>query len=361
MKIVVSNDSYKECLSAGEVAKTIGAALRERWPDAEVLELPLADGGEGTLDILAGALGASMYTATVHDPLSRPVIAKFAIAGDTAIVESAQAIGLALLSPAERNPLIASSKGLGELLLAAQAEGCSRIIVTLGGSATCDGGKGMLDVPGIEALKGLDIELLVDVNAPFTGPYGAARVFAPQKGAFPEDVEILEERMIIQAARLFEDTGVDVTDLPGAGAAGGIAGALVAVLGAVLHNGIDRVLDLVRFDELIQDADLIITGEGKSDAQTIMGKVPMGVLKRVNTYNEDVPGSPVGKQIPVVLVSGRIEDRSKLESAGFAKIIEVSPRDIPLHQLLEPGYAKTMIAMAIKDSLLILMDTPRVR
>ncbi len=347
MKIVVSNDSYKECLSAGEVANTIGAALRERWPDAEVLELPLADGGEGTLDILTRALGASVRLTTVHDPLGRPVLARFAMAGDTAIVESAQAVGLGLLSPAERNPLIASSWGLGELLIAAKAEGCSRIIVTLGGSATCDGGKGMLEVPGLEMLKDVGIELLADVNAPFTGPHGAARVFAPQKGASPEDVEILEERMQAQAARLFEDTGVNVSDLPGAGAAGGIAGALVATFGAVLYNGIDRVLDLVRFDELIRGADLIITGEGKSDAQTLMGKVPMGVLRRVESYNAGSHGNSFGKQIRVALVSGRIEDREGLFSAGFNPIVEVSPRDVPLSTLLDPENARRLIGHAI--------------
>lgn len=326
MRIIIAPDSYKECLPSPQVAASLGAGARARWPEAEVVELPLADGGEGTLDILAKALQATPMTVVVHDPLGRPVQARYAISDHTAIIEVAQAVGLSLLAPEERNPLKASSTGLGELLLAAYENGCRHYIIGMGGTATCDGGAGMLAVPGIEALRGARLELLCDVDAPFLGPKGAARVFAPQKGASPEDVEVLETSMRELAAKMLAQTGVDVADMPGAGAAGGLAGALVASFGAIIENGIDRILDLVRFREWADGANLIITGEGKSDAQTLMGKVPMGVLRNSGTA-------------PVALLSGRIEDRARLQQAGFNPIVEVSPRSLPLAQAMNPTVA----------------------
>lgn len=326
MRIIVAPDSFKECLPSPQVAASLGAGARARWPEAEVVELPLADGGEGTLDILAKALQATPMTAVVHDPLGRPVQARYAISDHTAIIEVAQAVGLSLLAPEERNPLKASSTGLGELLLAAYENGCRHYLIGMGGTATCDGGAGMLSVPGILQLQDALFELLCDVDAPFLGPKGAARVFAPQKGASPEDVEVLEDRMRKQAAKLLVQTGVDVSCLPGAGAAGGLAGALVAAFGAEIEKGIDRILDLVRFQEWADGADLIITGEGKSDAQTLMGKVPMGVLQNAGTA-------------PVALLSGRIEDRTRLQEAGFNPIVEVSPRSLSLAQAMTPTVA----------------------
>lgn len=334
MKIVIAPDSFKECMSSRQVAAAIATAVKQRWPQAQIVELPLADGGEGTLDILAEALDARIVTASVHDPLGRLVQARYAIAGETAIVEVAQAVGLSLLTPQERNPLTASSQGLGELLLAAYENGARHYIIGLGGTATCDGGAGMLSIPGIEVLRGASFELLCDVDAPFFGPRGAARVFAMQKGARQEDVEVLENRMKEQAARLMDQTGVDVSHSPGAGAAGGLAGALMARFGARICSGIERVLELVRFQEAIQDANLIITGEGKSDAQTLMGKVPMGVLQQAGG-------------VPVALLSGRIEDRTALERAGFGPILEVSPRSLPLSDSLNPQNASKNLMQAV--------------
>ena len=232
MKIILAPDSFKECLSSREVAAVWASAAREKWPGAEVVEMPLADGGEGTLDVLAAAMGADICQVSVHDPLGRSVQASYGVAGETAIIEVAQACGLQLLQPSERNPLIASSRGVGELLMAAYGEGCRHFLVGLGGSAICDGGAGMMEVPGIKYLTEITIELLCDVNAPFVGPKGAARLFAPQKGASPEDVEVLEERMFKLAARMLTETGVDVTSMPGAGAAGGLGGAFMAYFGA---------------------------------------------------------------------------------------------------------------------------------
>lgn len=313
----------------------MAAAVREASPEAVVMELPLADGGEGTLDVLAAALGAQVHSETVSDPLGRPVEARFGVWGETAIIEVAQACGLSLLEPAERNPLNTSSQGVGELLLAAHGLGCRHFLVGLGGSATCDGGTGMLAALGINNLKDSSFELLCDVDAPFVGPRGAARVFAPQKGASPADVEVLEERMRSLAAEWFRSTGIQVADTPGAGAAGGLAGAFMAHLDATVVSGIRRVLDLVRFREASAGAHLIITGEGRSDAQTLQGKVPYGVLQ-------------IADSIPVALVSGRIEDREALSRAGFSYLVEATPRDLPLAQALDPQIAESLLYQAVQ-------------
>ena len=334
MRIIIAPDSFKECLPSPQVAANLAAGARARWPEAEVVELPLADGGEGTLDILAKALQVTPMTASVHDPLGRPVQARYAISGHTAIIEVAQAVGLSLLAPEERNPLKASSAGLGELLLAAYENGCRHYMIGMGGTATCDGGAGMLSVPGILQLQDARFELLCDVDAPFLGPKGAARVFAPQKGASPVDVEILEDRMRAQAAKLLAQTGVDVSCLPGAGAAGGLAGALVATFKADIKKGTDRILDLVHFRDMAAGADLVITGEGKSDVQTLMGKVPMGILQNAGNT-------------PVALLSGRVEDRAALQQAGFTPIVEVSPRSIPLAQAMNPSVATETLFKAV--------------
>jgi glycerate kinase len=333
MKIVLAPDSFKECLTAAQVARAMAQAVQEACPSARIIRMPLADGGEGTLEVLVPALGASLREVTVSDPLGRPVRARYGVAGETAIIEVAQACGLSLLRPQERQPLIASSRGVGELLMAACAEGCRHFLVGLGGSAICDGGAGMMAVPGIRNLTSL--ELLCDVDAPFVGPTGAARVFAPQKGASPEEVEMLETRMLSLAARMQEETGVDVRQMPGAGAAGGLGGALMAYLGARMVSGIGRILELVHFSDAVEDASLVITGEGQSDAQTLQGKVPYGVLQNA-------------KGTPVALLSGRIVDRPALESAGFHPVVEVSPRHLSLREALTPSIARRNIQSAVK-------------
>ena len=339
MKIVLAPDSYKECLTADEVTKAMADAVLEHYPGAEVVRLPLADGGEGTLDVLAKALGAQIHETTVTDPLERPVTARYGVIGETAFIEIAQACGLSLLHPSERNPLLATSRGVGELLMAAYAEGCRHFIVGLGGSATCDGGSGMLEAPGFKEIKGVSVELLCDVDAPFVGSMGAARVFAPQKGASAQDVEMLESRMVKLADVIHQETGVDVSNLPGAGAAGGLGGAFMAYLDAKMVNGVNRIMDFTGFDEACQDATLIVTGEGKSDAQTLMGKVPMGVLIRA-------------KGVPVALLSGRVENQDMLERAGFSPIVEVSPRNLPLSQSMNPTFTIANLQKAVKKALL---------
>lgn len=334
MKIILAPDSFKECLSSREVAAVWASAVREKWPGAEVVEMPLADGGEGTLDVLAAAMGADIRQVSVHDPLGRSVQASYGVTGKTAIIEVAQACGLQLLQPSERNPLIASSRGVGELLLAAYGKGCRHFLIGLGGSAICDGGAGMMEVPGIKNLADISIELLCDVNAPFVGPKGAARVFAPQKGASSDDVEVLEERMLKLAAHMKEESGIDVTHLPGAGAAGGLGGAFMAYFGAQMVSGIQKVLDLYHFSEVVEGASLVITGEGKSDAQTLQGKLPSGVLKNA-------------KGTLVALLSGRIENSPELLRAGFHQVIEVTPRSLPVSEALKPEVAKGLLREAV--------------
>ena len=335
MKIVIAPDSFKECLSAAQVAEAMSQAVRGLRPDVQVISMPMADGGEGTLEALFDPMGARIQTVAVHDPLGRTISADYGVSGKTAIVEVARACGLQLLKMEERNPLIASSQGVGEIIVDACRKGCSRIIIGLGGTATCDGGKGMMSVPGIrEALATCSIELLCDVKAPFLGPEGAARVFAPQKGATPEQVNLLEERMTELAKEIKSETGVDVSDMPGAGAAGGLSGALMADSGAQMMPGVIRVMELCGFSEAIRGASLIITGEGKSDCQTLMGKVPYGILKHSNG-------------VPVVLMSGRIEDRPMLEQAGFSKLIEISPRNLPLKEAMMPDITLQNIKKSI--------------
>lgn len=336
-KVVIAPDSFKGCLSAQEVASTLASALSRSRPDWEVVAHPLADGGEGTVDVLTPALDGEFRLAVVSDPLGRPVTARYGLVDDTAIIEVAEACGLKYLEPSERNPLTASTYGVGELLLEARAQGARHFVIGLGGTATCDGGAGMLQVPGLrEALKDCALELLCDVEIPFIGPEGAVQRYAPQKGASPADLAILEERMKAFAGTLLSETGVDVLALPSAGAAGGLAGAFTACFGATDHSGIDRILDLTGFDAVLEGADLVITGEGKSDRQTLSGKVALGVLHRA-------------KAIPVILLSGRIEDADALAAAGFSKLIQVSPSDLPLEEAMKPEVTKANLRKAVDD------------
>ncbi|MBR1926297.1 MAG: glycerate kinase [Bacteroidales bacterium] len=334
MKIVVAPDSFKECLSAGEVASAIASGILSVCPEAEVSCVPLSDGGEGMTNILTERLGAERVSVPVTGPIGETVSASYGRGGDTAILDVASACGIQLVPPDRKDPLIATSRGVGELIAAAVRGGCDELVIGLGGSATCDGGEGMMAVPGLRDLTaGVRIHALCDVDNPFVGPRGAARVFGPQKGAGPEAVEILEERMRNHALRILSETGTDVTDMRGAGAAGGLGGALHAYLGAELVSGIGAVLDLVGFDKEIVDADYIITGEGASDLQTLSGKVPIGVLRRSGV-------------VPVFLVSGRIRDREALQGAGFSGLFQVTPDSVPTSEAVRPDVARRNLSQA---------------
>lgn len=337
-KIVIACDSYKGCLSSSEVAGAAAKGVAEVYPDCEIVRLAVADGGEGTVDALVETLGGHLEWAEVSDPLGRPVKAAYGIAGDLAIIESAAACGLTLLSKEERNPLITTTKGLGELILAAIDHGCRRFLVGLGGSATNDGGMGMISADGfLERARGLSFTVACDVDTPYIGAHGASRVFGPQKGASEEDVEILEERLRGYALKILKDTGIDVSDMVGAGAAGGLGGAFRAYLGAELKRGVDLVLDQIGFDNIIDGADLVITGEGCSDYQTLKGKTASGVLERAKR-----------KGIPVMLVSGAIRDGQMLRDGGFGVIAAASPQGMSLAEAMRPETAEHNIYETVK-------------
>ena len=283
-------------------------------------------------------LGGHLEWAEVSDPLGRPVKAAYGVAGDLAIIESAAACGLTLLTKEERNPLVTSTKGLGELIMAAIDKGCKKFLVGLGGSATNDGGMGMIRAEGfLEKTKGMKFTVACDVDTPYVGEHGASRVFGPQKGASEQDVEILEERLGGYALTILKETGVDVRDMAGAGAAGGLGGAFRAYLGAELKRGVDLVLDQIDFDSKIQGADLVITGEGCSDYQTLKGKTASGVLERAKCQG-----------IPVALVSGAVRDEQMLRDGGFGIIEAVSPLSMSREEAMRPEMAKSNICQTVK-------------
>ena len=337
-KIVIACDSYKGCLSSSDVANAAAHGVAEVYPDCEVIKLAVADGGEGTVEALVDTLGGHLEWAEVSDPLGRPVKAAYGVAGDLAIIESAAACGLTLLTKEERNPLVTSTKGLGELIMAAIDKGCRKFLIGLGGSATNDGGMGMIRAEGFrEKTKGMKFTVACDVDTPYIGEHGASRVFGPQKGASEQDVEILEERLGGYALTILKETGVDVRDMAGAGAAGGLGGAFRAYLGAELKRGVDLVLDQIDFDSKIRGADLVITGEGCSDYQTLKGKTASGVLERAKRQG-----------IPVALVSGAVRDEQMLRDGGFGIIEAVSPLSMSREEAMRPEMAKFNICQTVK-------------
>ncbi len=324
MKIVIAPQGFKGSLTALEVASAIAGGIRKIEPDAEIDLVPVADGGDGTLQALVDSSGGRVVTTSVTGPLGAPVDADWGALGDgdTAVIEMARASGLALLDPSDLDPLNASTIGAGELFKTALDAGHRRFIIGIGGSATNDGGAGMMqalgarlldadgnDLPaGGAALAGLDridvsgldprvadlsIDVACDVNNPLCGPDGASAVFGPQKGATPELVEQLDAALARFADVVERDLGRDVRDIPGAGAAGGLGAGLMAFLNAKLKAGVDIVLDAVDLESHLEGADLVITGEGQIDHSTIFNKAPVGVAERSKK-----------RGIPVIAIAG---------------------------------------------------------
>ncbi len=331
MRVVIAPDSFKGSASAKEVAQAIADGLKVALPDSEFDLVPMADGGEGTVEALVVATGGKIVTKRVTGPLGEPVDAFFGILGDgeTAVIEMAAAAGLHLVPPEKRNPLLTTTYGVGELIKAALDAGCKRVIVGIGGSATNDGGAGMAQALGAKLLDEngneigfgggelgkvarIDIseldsrlretEILVacDVTNPLTGPNGASAVYGPQKGATPEMVKLLDENLRHYAAIIRRDLGVDVEHVPGAGAAGGLGAGLMAFCQAKLKRGVELVIQVVRLDERVQKANLVITGEGKIDFQTGFGKVPHGVAQVAKRYKK-----------PVIAIVGQLGEGSE--------------------------------------------------
>jgi glycerate kinase len=319
MKIVIAPDSFKESLTAMAVANEIEAGFREIFPDAEYRKLPVADGGEGTVQAMIDASGGKLVALNVNGPLGEPVAAFYGLMGDgqTAVIEMAAASGLELVVPAQRNPLLTTSYGTGQLIRHALDAGARRFVLGIGGSATNDGGAGMLqalggrlldgtgadlavgggalsmldriDVSGLDArIKDCTFDVACDVNNPLVGPQGASAIFGPQKGATPEMVARLDDNLRHYARIIAKDLGHEVAEVPGAGAGGGIGAAMMVFLGGRLRPGSEIVTDAVGLDAAVADADLVLTGEGRIDGQTIQGKTPVGVARVAQRHGKPV-------------------------------------------------------------------------
>jgi glycerate kinase len=339
-KIITAIDSFKGCLTSAEANRAAAEGILAHNPDAEIVTIPVSDGGEGWLEAFQAAVGGHLVEVKVNDPLMRPILAQYLIHDDTAVIEIAKASGLTLLKPEERNPMKTTSYGTGQLIVDAVRSGYRHIIVGLGGSATSDCGIGMLQAIENSKLKidnGVRFTIATDVRNPFCGEKGAAHVFAPQKGATPEMVIKLDERARQFAEESALRFGYDRQEVPGAGAAGGLGYAFLQYMNADCRSGIDLLLDAVCFEELLKDASLIITGEGSADKQTLMGKVPFGILQKAKPFH-----------VPVVLIAGRIRDKQLLLDAGFSNLECINPPDISIDEALKPNVAKRNIAILMQ-------------
>lgn len=365
MKVLIAPDKFKLSLSAAEAAEAMRLGVLDAAPDADVLTLPVADGGEGTLDTLVTAARGRTLRRTVTGPLGEPVEARFGLLpGGAAVVELAEAAGYRLVPECRRDPARATTRGVGELLIAALDEGATSLLVAIGGSATNDGGAGMLqgvgarlldadgrDIPpgggGLARLDRADlstvdprlrlrpVRVACDVNNPLTGPRGASAVYGPQKGATPAMIELLDANLRRFAQILRRDAAVDVEFTPGAGAAGGIGAGLLA-LGARLLPGADLVLNAIGFDAALRGAALVLTGEGCIDEQTPSGKVVAAVVAHAGRAG-----------VPVHAFAGRVEPGFEaLYTLGLAGAHEVSPRSAPLETALRDGAANLRRAVA---------------
>ncbi|PAE08361.1 glycerate kinase [Terribacillus saccharophilus] len=356
MKIVIAPDSYKESLSALEAANAIERGFKVIFPEAVYNKMPMADGGEGTVQSLVDATNGKIEERTVTGPIGKPVKAFFGLMGDgeTAVIEMAAASGLHLVPTEDRNPLTTSTKGTGELISAALDLGVQHIIIGLGGSATNDGGAGMIqalggrlldeagkdigdgggalaqlaviDLAGLDnRLKDVRVEVACDVDNPLTGPRGASAIFGPQKGATPDMVELLDKNLSHFADIAEKALGKSFRDIEGVGAAGGLGASLLAFLNADLKRGIDIVLHAVDFEEAVKDADLVITGEGRIDSQTIYGKTPIGVAKAAKKYG-----------VPVIGLAGSLsQDSDVVYEHGIDVLFSIVPGVVTLPEAFE--------------------------
>lgn len=381
MKIVIASDSFKGSLASMEVARSVEMGILDVFPSCDIVKVAVADGGEGTMDALCQSLGGKVVRIPVEDPIGRTINASYVILedGNTAVLEMSSASGLTLLTPAERNPMLTSTYGTGQLIDDAIGRGCRRFLVGIGGSATNDAGMGMLtalgyrfldaegnELPGAgaslskvcgidcsgvsQAVRDSEFIVACDVDSPLYGPDGAAYVFAPQKGADPDMVKALDDGLRHYADVVASYTGKipmhggpsctgetsimkDAASMPGAGAAGGLGYAFVAFFGARLQRGVDMVLDAVGFDSIIEGADLVITGEGRIDAQTLTGKTPYGVLQRASRQN-----------IPVIALAGSV---ALDDSSGFTAIRQITPPDMQLSEAMLPAVASANLRRTI--------------
>ena len=351
LRILVAPNAFKESLSAIDAARAIAKGVRRGLPKAQVTEIPIADGGDGTLEAVISGTSGRILKARIVGPLGNRITAEYGITGDskTAVIEMSRASGLALVPPEKRNPMRTTSFGTGQLICAALDRGVNRILLGIGGSATVDGGIGALQALGVSfldrqgkpvghggagllaiesidlshlppGLKQVDVLVACDVDNPLTGPKGAAAVFGPQKGATPVMVKDLDYALARLAALIARTTGRQVEPIPGAGAAGGIAGSLLGLLGAKLRPGSELVFDLLKLDKIVPKMDWVITGEGQIDFQTQFGKGP-GMLAKLAARHG----------VPVVGIAGSIADNAgKLSSKGFTALFSITNRPMDL-------------------------------
>ena len=377
-RIVIASDSFKGSLSSLEVAEAAAKGINAVIPDCRIVCLEIADGGEGTSKVLTRHFHGQKMKVKVSDPLGRQIEAEYGIAKidgkQTAIIEMAQASGLPLLSAGERNPLSTSTYGTGEMILDAANRGCRRFIIGIGGSATNDGGTGMLEALGfiftnydgmkmtglcgrsIKDISDIDSSMVpqaiaesefivaCDVDTPFCGDEGAAAVFGPQKGATPQMVVELEDGMLNLNAVINQKYHIDLSSVPGSGAAGGLGGAFNACLGANLKRGIDTVLDTLGFNSILKEADLVITGEGKLDGQTKQGKVISGIVSRAHASG-----------VPVIAIAGILDmSDEETKESGLAAAFSIGPRPITesdLKHAMRPEVASENITDTVAKAL----------
>lgn len=366
MKILIAPDSFKESLTAQEAADAVECGLKKALPDAEYLKVPMADGGEGTVQSLLDATGGRRQTVDVCAPLGDRVAASLGLSGDgkTAFIEMAAASGLHLVPHEKRNPLITTSYGTGELIRAALEAGVGKIILGIGGSATNDGGAGMLqalgarlldadgtelpqggaalaglariDLSGLDAcLKEVAVEVACDVDNPLCGEQGASAVFGPQKGATPQMVAELDAALNRFAHIIERDSGISIAHHPGAGAAGGMGGGLLLLHNACLKSGVEIVMEAVGLAEKIKDADWVITGEGRMDGQSVRGKTPAGVAKLAKRFGK-----------PVIAIVGSLgDDYAAVYDAGIDAVFPIIRSVSSLEETLRQARAN-LIASA---------------
>ena len=376
MKIVIAVDSFKGCLSSSSIANAVEEGIQNTLPGCEMIKVPIADGGEGTVDALVDATQGKIITIPVHNPLMQPIQASYGMTGDgqTAIIEMSAASGLDLIPLRPGNVMDTTTYGTGEMIADAIERGCRNFIIGVGGSATNDAGMGMMQALGVRftdeegnevekggkslsSIRHIDTQnqlselqdctfhIATDVTNPFYGPQGAACIFGPQKGGNEEQIKALDKGMKHLAELIFETTGKEIGHLPGAGAGGGMGGGCVAFLQANISPGIELIMDYLHFDEIIRGAGLVITGEGKMDRQTLFGKVPVGIAR-----------AAASQQIPVIAITGQLDITAdkELREAGLSAIFPIHPAPISLEKAMQPDYAYRNIRRTIEQICYIL-------
>lgn len=377
-KIVIASDSFKGCAASAEIAEAAEAGIRRIFPRCRIIKIPVADGGEGTVDALVAATNGQRHTVMAHGPSMEPLQAVYGILGDarTAVIETAAASGLALLAPEARNPMQTSTFGTGELIRDALLKGCRKFLIGLGGSATNDAGTGLLQALGyrfydadgketepgggalekieridsaqaLPELAGCSFTALCDVTNPFYGPTGAAYVFAPQKGASPAITEQLDKGLRHFAQIIRESGRQPVDDLSGAGAAGGLGGGLAAFLGARLQPGIETILKTLHFENIVKGADWVITGEGRLDIQTTMGKVVSGIA-----------AAAARQGVPVIALGGALYDADALNRAGIRAVFPVLPYPVTLQEAMDKAFTLKNIDRTMSQLCRLLSTRP---